>query len=68
VYHLDLTGKVALVVGSEDKGIRTTVRTLCDLFGNIPTDFESLNVHVALSIALYEAKRQREFKSGSSMD
>jgi len=68
VYHLDLTGKVALVVGSEDKGIRTTVRTLCYHFGNIPTDFESLNVHVALSIALYEAKRQREFKSGSSMD
>jgi len=39
------------------------VRTLCDHFGNIPTDFESLNVHVALSIALYEAKRQREFKA-----
>jgi len=68
LYHFDLTGRIALVIGSEDKGIRSTVKTLCDGLGNIPTDFESLNVHVALGIALYEAKRQREFKSGRSMD
>jgi 23S rRNA (guanosine2251-2'-O)-methyltransferase len=67
VYNYDLSGPIALVIGSEDKGIRKTVMALCDSSANIPTDFESLNVHVALSIALYEIKRQRVFKSGSNI-
>jgi tRNA G18 (ribose-2'-O)-methylase SpoU len=65
IFQTDMTGKTAIVVGSEDTGIRVTVTALCDQLVNIPSDFESLNVHVALSIALYELRRQRVFSNGN---
>ena len=60
-YALDLTGPVALVVGSEGRGIRRLVREGCDGTVSIPMlgAVESLNVSVAVAVLLYEARRQR---------
>jgi 23S rRNA (guanosine2251-2'-O)-methyltransferase len=57
----DLTGPVALVVGAEGKGLRKTVKRLCDGIVSLPMPgpIESLNASVAVAIALYEAVRQR---------
>jgi 23S rRNA (guanosine2251-2'-O)-methyltransferase len=60
-YALDLTGPVALVLGSEGRGIRRLVREGCDGAVSIPMlgAVESLNVSVAVAVLLYEAQRQR---------
>ncbi len=61
---IDLTLPTAIVMGSEGKGISSSVLTLCDTLGKIPMvgDIGSLNVSVAASIFLYEATRQRSLK------
>jgi 23S rRNA (guanosine2251-2'-O)-methyltransferase len=61
-YHANLTGPLALVVGSEGKGISRLVREHCDLLIKLPMygQINSLNAAVAGSIALYEALRQHE--------
>ena len=49
--------KKALVIGSENKGLRNLVRKNCDTLYRIPTknnDLNSINVVQATSIALYE--------------
>jgi len=57
---LDLTGRAALVLGSEGSGLRRTVRQACDHIVSIPMDGPlSLNVSVAAGILLAEAARQR---------
>lgn len=49
------------VMGSEGKGLRKTVRDLCDVVVKIPMDkrVPSLNVSVATGILLYEVLRQK---------
>lgn len=56
-----LDGPLALVIGSEDKGVRPTVVEACDMRIRIPLahDFDSLNASVAGGIFLYEVARQR---------
>ena len=55
------TGPVALVLGSEGKGISPEVMRQCDAFVKIPEfgDLNSLNVSVAGGIMMYEVVRQR---------
>jgi 23S rRNA (guanosine2251-2'-O)-methyltransferase len=62
IYNMNLTGPIALVVGSEGKGIRSLIKKNCDQIVSIPMagNIESLNVSVATAIALFETKRQRE--------
>ena len=57
----DLTGPLALVVGSEGAGIGRLVREQCDGILSLPmaVRINSLNASVACGIALYEAARQR---------
>lgn len=61
ITEANLTGSVALVVGSEGKGIGRLTRELCDgvvsmrLCGKV----NSLNASVACGIAVYEVVRQR---------
>ena len=62
--QLDYTGHIAIVVGSEGKGIRKKVIGHCDFLGNIPMqgDVNSLNVSAAVSAILFERLRQIKFK------
>ncbi len=57
----NLTGPLALVVGSEGKGISHLVRENCDFLVRLPMrgKVTSLNAAVAGSIVLYEAFKQR---------
>jgi TrmH family RNA methyltransferase len=57
---VDLTGPVALVIGSEAHGLPSAVRTALDLVVAIPMAgaTESLNAGVAASILMFEAARQ----------
>jgi 23S rRNA (guanosine2251-2'-O)-methyltransferase len=59
--ELDLTGPVAVVIGSEDKGTRRPVRRACQHVARLPMagPIGSLNASVAAAIALYEVLRQR---------
>jgi 23S rRNA (guanosine2251-2'-O)-methyltransferase len=58
---IDLTGPVALVVGSEGYGLRRLVKERCDVIARIPLSgpVASLNASVAAAIAIYEVTRQR---------
>ncbi len=60
-YQSDLTISLALVVGSEGKGMGRLVRETCDILIRLPMrgKISSLNVAVAGSIALYEVWQQR---------
>ena len=64
IYDFDLKSPIAIVVGGENKGIRTQVLKECDFVGSLPTteDIESLNVSVTTGIVLFEAVRQRKYK------
>ena len=61
IWDMDLTRPLAVVVGSEGKGIRRTVKEKCDFVGSIPMrgKINSLNVSVATGIFLFEIVRQR---------
>jgi 23S rRNA (guanosine2251-2'-O)-methyltransferase len=61
----DLTGPLALVVGSEGEGLRRLVRERCDFLVQMPMRglVTSLNASVAGSIVLYEVLRQREVRA-----
>ena len=59
----DFTQPLALVIGSEGKGLRRMVQKRCDALLHIPMPGEaigSLNASVAAGIALYEVLRQRQ--------
>ena len=62
LYDLPLgAGPVALVVGSEEKGLAPLVRRRCDALARIPQHgaLPSLNVGVAGAVACFEVARQR---------
>ncbi|MCW8931785.1 MAG: 23S rRNA (guanosine(2251)-2'-O)-methyltransferase RlmB [Gammaproteobacteria bacterium] len=62
IYSIDLKGPLALVMGTEGKGMRRLTRENCDALVKIPMvgTVESLNVSVATGIGLFEALRQRQ--------
>jgi len=65
-WRLDLTGKVVLCFGGEEKGLRHRTRTLCDATIGLPMRgrLASLNIATAAAAILYEALRQRLQGSG----
>ena len=58
---VDLTGPLALVIGSEGFGLSRLVRETCDALLSLPMrgEVNSLNASVAAGILMYEAVRQR---------
>lgn len=61
--QVDLARNVALVLGSEGRGISTLAAKRCDQIISIPTqgNIDSLNVSVAAGILSYETRRQQGF-------
>jgi len=64
LYDLDLTKKVAIVMGNEHRGVSDEVLKYADEILYIPMRgmIQSLNVSVATAVILYEAQRQRSLK------
>ena len=65
IYQTDLTGPIAIVMGSEGKGLRHLTREYCDKLVSIPMQgtVSSLNVSVATGVCLFEASRQRTIQA-----
>lgn len=61
LYEVDASRRLAIVLGSEDRGIRELVRKTVDFVVRIPMygRVSSLNVSVAAGIALFELSRRR---------
>ena len=61
IYETDLTGGIALVVGSEGQGVGKLILKTCDATISLPLNgnVNSLNASNAGAIAMYEALRQR---------
>ncbi|MDX2043634.1 MAG: 23S rRNA (guanosine(2251)-2'-O)-methyltransferase RlmB [Acidobacteriota bacterium] len=62
--QFNFNAPLALVMGSEGKGIRRLVRENCDAIVSIPMhgQLNSLNVSVATGVVLFEILRQRQTK------
>jgi 23S rRNA (guanosine2251-2'-O)-methyltransferase len=60
IYSLNLTGPIALILGSEEDGISETLLRDADELARIPLKGKigSLNVSVAAGVAIYEVVRQ----------
>lgn len=63
-FNRDLSGPIAIVIGSEGKGIGRLIREKCDFLVKIPMNgkISSLNASVAASVMMYEVLRQRGLK------
>lgn len=61
LFEVELTGPIAIALGSEGTGLRRLTADHCDFLVRIPMagKVESLNVSVAAGVCLYEAVRQR---------
>lgn len=59
-WGVDMRGKIALVVGGEDRGLRRLTRERCDFVVSIPmaVSGHSLNAADAATVLLYEVMRQ----------
>jgi 23S rRNA (guanosine2251-2'-O)-methyltransferase len=61
IYDADLTGNLAIIIGSEGKGVRKNLQKHCELKLSIPGrgKVASLNASVSTAVVLFEAVRQR---------
>ncbi|HHT50755.1 MAG TPA: 23S rRNA (guanosine(2251)-2'-O)-methyltransferase RlmB [Eubacteriaceae bacterium] len=60
-FEADLIGPIALVIGSEGKGVSRLIKEKCDFLLKIPMmgNVSSLNAAIAAAIIMYEVRRQR---------
>lgn len=60
-FQTDFTGSVALVIGSEGRGISKLTKSKCDVLTKVPMKgkVNSLNASVAAGILMYEVLKQR---------
>lgn len=63
-FEMDFQGKVALILGNEEKGLKKNTELLCDSLIKIPMlgKIQSLNVSVSAGILLYEIVKNRLLK------
>lgn len=63
-YNQDLTGALAIVIGSEGFGMNRLVKQNCDFLVKIPMKgkITSLNASVSAGIVVYESVKQRNLK------
>jgi 23S rRNA (guanosine2251-2'-O)-methyltransferase len=63
LHQVDMQDNIAIVMGSEGKGIRQKTAKCCDFLVKIPMVNADLgfNVSVAAGIALYEVQKQRRY-------
>ncbi len=68
IWHTQMTGAVALLMGNERTGLPPDVMAACDAVARIPMlgHADSLNVAVAAAIFAYEAVRQRRVTEGNN--
>jgi 23S rRNA (guanosine2251-2'-O)-methyltransferase len=68
LYNLDSGRRLAIVLGSEDRGVRELVRKHADFGVSIPMRGRvgSLNVSVAAAVALFEIGRRRVHESAET--
>lgn len=61
-YNANLTGKIAVVIGSEGAGISRLVKEKCDFTVSMPMrgKITSLNASNAAAIVMYEIRKQRD--------
>ena len=61
LYDVDFKQPIAIVMGSEHRGVNPSVLKIIDYKAKLPLlgDIDSLNVSVACGAFLYEAIRQR---------
>ncbi|PQJ22985.1 23S rRNA (guanosine(2251)-2'-O)-methyltransferase RlmB [Tenacibaculum sp. SG-28] len=61
LYNIDLKQPLAIVMGSEHKGVTNSIQKLSDYKAKLPLlgTIDSLNVSVACGVFLYETVRQR---------
>ncbi|CAM4058481.1 MULTISPECIES: 23S rRNA (guanosine(2251)-2'-O)-methyltransferase RlmB [Flavobacterium] len=61
IYDIDLSKPIAIIMGSEDRGVNPSVLKIVDHKAKLPMfgTIESLNVSVACGAFLYETVRQR---------
>ena len=61
IYDIDFKGPLAIIMGSEQRGINKSILNMSDEMVKLPMygKIESLNVSVACGIFLYEVVRQR---------
>ena len=61
-YEADLSGKLAVVIGSEGAGISKLVKENCDFTVSMPMvgRITSLNASNAAAVLMYEVRRQRD--------
>lgn len=59
--QIDYTGKIALIIGNEGKGMSRLVTENCDFIAKIPMygTVNSLNASVAAALVIYEAVRNK---------
>lgn len=63
-YKQDLTGSIAVVIGSEGNGISRLVKEKCDFVVSMPMmgKINSLNASNAAAVIMYEVRKQRNVK------
>jgi 23S rRNA (guanosine2251-2'-O)-methyltransferase len=61
-YEVDFNPPTAIILGSEEKGVRKELQSQSDIKAKIPLfgKIESLNVSVAAAVMVYEAVKQRK--------
>ena len=65
IYNLNLNQPIAIILGSEHRGVNPSILKMVDYKAQLPLfgDIESLNVSVACGVFLYETVRQRMYIS-----